>query len=102
MKFGPLQPFAGRIEFEMTSRTCKRKRSMSQRETWIARDCIAQALRRFIQQRSISGGAKPVTAYEFRISQGILAISRALLSPRMQWPVQCTRDLSGDLIFKVG
>src|SRR5690349_7626653 len=67
MKFRLLQPFTGRVELEMTSRTCKRKRCMSKRETGISRDSIAQAVDRFFQSRRIAGGAKLVSAHEFRI-----------------------------------
>src|SRR3984893_7791970 len=62
-----VQPYAGRIEFEKTSRTNKRKGRISKGETWISYERIAQARCCFIQQRRIAGRAKPVAAYEFRI-----------------------------------
>src|SRR4029077_11853976 len=102
MKFRLLQRCTGRVELEMTSRTCKRKRCMSERETGISRDCIAQAVDRFIQSRRIAGGAKLVSTHEFRISEVILAVAQALHRLLLQWPVQCTRYLPGNLVFQLG
>src|SRR5215471_11953496 len=80
VKFGLLQPGSRRIVFEVSRSTDERKRGVSQRKSRIARDRVREVCCSFVQKRGIAGGAEPITVHEFRIGQGIVAVTRASLT----------------------
>src|ERR1700691_849746 len=102
MKLGFVQPFGRGFEFEVAIRTSKRKCRMGKRKTRISRYCIGQQMHGFVQQSRIARGAKAVAAHEVRVCRLVPAISLRLRSLRAQRPVQCSRDLTGNVVLKFG
>src|SRR5580704_6081949 len=80
VEFSLLQPHAGRIKFEMASRTREGKGGVSEGKSRVPSHGVRQVLAGLVHLGRIARSAEPEAAHEFRISQWVAAIALALLN----------------------
>src|SRR5579872_3439173 len=94
-----LQPFPGRVSFEMAFRAYQRKNRVCPSEEGIASDRIHERLSRLLKEFGVAGRTQPVALNELGISHRIPAVAGTTLRARfVKRTLERPGSLSGDLV----